>query len=237
MAAQRTTRRTTKNSIRRDEHNNGEISTDDNQRTDVQRESNPGTSESVENVMTSGLDEFVKHSSDSVAENKDIVDGNDLDMSLFGNADASEFSDNPFEVAPGTYWAALIEATPKKNEDGNISLKMVWQIEESDNEYEGNKVTKYQTIINKKQSDMSPDEKRSMKFWKLSLRRGFDLSEDQMNSLKISDLLGRKAFITTTNNTSDGITYTNINKITCKRIHDEETKAINEDVTNGGFGI
>lgn len=228
MATQRKPRGAAKSTVRRDELSNGEVATIDNRREDVQRKPDPGTSETVERIVSSGLDEFL--------DNK-VEDINTGDFKLFGQSDATEFSDNPFEVAPNTYWAALIEATPKVNEDGAMSVKMVWQIEESASEFDGNKVTKYQPIVNKPASDMSPEEKRTMKFWKMTLRNGFDFSEEQMNTLAINDLLGRKAFITTKNNEKDGTVYTNIVKVLSKRRYEEENEKVNEAVTSGGFGI
>jgi hypothetical protein len=155
-------------------------------------------------------------------------------INLFGMADAAEVSDNPWDIAPNTYYCTCIDVSFNEKDDGTTSLRIKWQISEPESEYDGNKVSQYHTVcLTKLYKDMDPDEKRSMKYYKLNMRRAFDLSETEMNSLTPQDLLGRKAYVTTVTND----TYTNVKAALCKRLYDEENEAAQDAVTTGGFGI
>jgi len=158
-------------------------------------------------------------------------------MNLFGMADATQVSDNPWEIAPNTYFCTCVDATIKEKEDGNYSLRIQWQINEPDSEYHENKVSQYHTvIIDKLYSEMSAKEKKSMKYYKLNLRNAFDLSEEDMMTFTAQDLLGRKAYITTEINSVDGTDYTNVSKVLSERRYLEENAAA-EVATSAGFGI
>lgn len=153
-------------------------------------------------------------------------------MNLFGMADASEVDDNPFKIDPNTYRMRIINAELTEKEDGNLNLKVVWQINEPDNKYHERKVTQYHRIINKKTKDMDKDELQTMEYYKMFLRKGLDLSETEMNSLSAQDLLNREAYITTSVN-KEG--FNNANKVLCPRLYAEQNGG--ETDINKSMGI
>lgn len=153
-------------------------------------------------------------------------------MNLFGMADASEVSDNPFEIAEGTYFSRCVDVVIKEKDDGNLLLKITWQIDEPDSEYHESKVSQYHTVVNKPYSEMEPSEKKSMKFYKMNLRRAFDLSETDMNTLTAQDILGAKAYVTIVINGE----YTNISKVQSERLYKEENETTTKDMSSS-FGI
>lgn len=170
----------------------------------------------------------------------------DMDLGgLFGDLDIANVSDNPFEVAPGTYRATCTEALVKKNEETDaLSLVIKWTIDEVDSEYHGMPVTEYFGLPPRGvlYEDLDAKQKRALKFFKRRLREGFDLSESEMQSLKPSELMGRDAYITVKltegedKKTGEARTYMNIQTALCPRLYNErnEAKAASD---KGAFGL
>lgn len=154
----------------------------------------------------------------------------DVEESLFGDMDIANISDDPFEVAPNTYWCICTESFIKESEkDGETVTNLVikWQIDEPDNEYHGNTLTEwYKLFPGRKFEDLDPNEKKAMKFLKRRLRRGFDLSEEEMNKLRPSQLIGEGAFVTVVvtegKGANEGKTFTNVRDALCTRLYEEE---------------
>lgn len=157
----------------------------------------------------------------------------DVEESLFGDMDVANISDDPFEVAPNTYWCICTDAfvkvkdEPDDNGDDVVNLVIKWQIDEADNEYHGNTMTEwYRLFPGKKLDDLDPAQKKAMKFLKRRLRRGFDLNEEEMNKLKPSELIGCGAFVTVVvtdgKGANAGKTFTNVRDALCTRLYEEE---------------
>lgn len=150
--------------------------------------------------------------------------------SLFGDMDIANISDDPFEVAPNTYWCICTESYVKEStKDGDtvVNLIIKWQIDEPDNEYHGNTLTEfYKLFPGQRYEDLDANEKKAMKFLKRRLRRGFDLSEEEMNKLRPSSLIGEGAFVTVVvtdgKGQHTGKTFTNVRDALCKRLYEEE---------------
>lgn len=171
----------------------------------------------------------------------------DLDFSggLFGDLDIANVSDNPFEIAPGTYRATCTDAHVKKNEETDaLSLVIKWTIDEPGDEYHGMPATEYFGIPPRgvAYEDLEPKQKTALKFFKRRLREGFDLSESEMQTINPSELVGRDAYITIKHSegedkkTGEARTYMNIQTALCPRLYHErnEAKAVAD---KGAFGL
>lgn len=156
-----------------------------------------------------------------------------VEESLFGDMDIANISDDPFEVAPNTYWCTCTDAYVKvkegAGEDGEdvTNLVIKWQIDEPDNEYHGNTLTEwYKLFPGRKLDDLDPNEKKAMKFLKRRLRRGFDMSEEEMAKLRPSQLIGMGAFVTVVvtdgKGANEGKSFTNVRDAVSKRLYEEE---------------
>lgn len=147
-------------------------------------------------------------------------------MSIFGDLDVKDIPDDPFYVAPSTYWSTCIEAYVQKKDDGTSAFIIKWQINEPDNNFHGSKLQQYFGLP--KSNDMTPDERRSVSFLKKTLRRGFGFTEEEVdnNQVKPSQLAGLEAFVTVTINEGKGEQagkkFTNVNDVVSKEINEEE---------------
>lgn len=171
----------------------------------------------------------------------------DLDLSggLFGDLDIANVSDNPFEVAPGTYRATCTDAHVKKSEETDaLSLVIKWTIDDPENEFHGIPVSEYFAIPPRgvDYEDLTPKQKMSLKFFKRRLREGFDLSESEMQSVKPSELVGREAYITVKHTegedkkTGEARTYMNIQTALSVRLYNEKNAATAAS-DKGAFGL
>lgn len=151
--------------------------------------------------------------------------------SLFGDMDVANISDDPFEVAPNTYWCICTESfvKVKEGDDGEdiTNLVVKWQIDDPESEYHHNTLTEwYRLFPGKKLEDLDPEEKKKMKFLKRRLRRGFDLSEEEMQKLRPSQLIGEGAFVTVVvkegTGANAGKSFTNVQDAMSKRLYEEE---------------
>lgn len=159
-------------------------------------------------------------------------------MSIFGDMDVDDIPEDPFYVAPNTYWCVCTEAkfTDFDKDDGQMFLQIVWTIDEPDNDYHTKNLQKtYKVFPGKKKSDLAPKEIQGLSYLKRDLRRGFDLSESEMQTVNPSELVGSGAFVTSIVNEGKGDNagkkFVNINDTVCKRIFDEENQASNSVVS------
>lgn len=122
-------------------------------------------------------------------------------MSLFGDIDAADIPENPFYVAPGTYYCVLTEANVvAKKDDSGYGLSLKWVIEDEDSEYNGMNVSDWFNVY----PDVSKDElTQKMKQDLSRLRQRFtqmELTTEQQNAMGDEDsrneLIGMKAFVT-----------------------------------------
>ncbi len=169
----------------------------------------------------------------------------DLGGGLFGDLDIANVSDNPFEIAPGTYRATCTDSHVKKNEETEaLSLVIKWTIDEPGNEFHGMPVTEYFGLPPRGVSyeDLEPKQKTALKFFKRRLREGFDLSESEMQTVNPSELVGRDAYITIKHTegedkkTGESRTYMNIQTAVCPRLYHEKNQA-QAAADKGAFGL
>lgn len=170
----------------------------------------------------------------------------DLELDgIFGDLDIANVSDNPFEVAPGTYRATCTDAHVKKNEETEaLSLVIKWTIDDPESEYHGMPVTEYFGLPPRGVSyeDLDPKQKRALKFFKKRLREAFDFSETQMQSLKPSELVGCDAYITVKltegedKKSGEARTYMNIQTALSPRLYNEKNQA-QAKADTGAFGL
>lgn len=147
-------------------------------------------------------------------------------MGLFGEVDAADIPENPFYVAPGTYYCVLTEANiqAKKNvkdddpSDSGLSLK--WVIEEEDSEYNNQNVSDWFNLYpNITQDEVTPKIKQDMSRARQRFTQ-MGLTTEQMNELDDeearAELIGMHAYVTVKEtpdkNDPDKI-YTNIVKV------------------------
>lgn len=163
-------------------------------------------------------------------------------MSIFGDLDVSEISDDPFGVANNTYWAVCTDAKFKEK-DGNTAFVITWQIDDPGGEYDRSKITEYYSMYpGLTWAELDGEQKKRMKFLKLRLRRGFDLSEKEINTIAPAALINKGAYITTKQNpASDGAIdsttgkprmFTNITDALSRRLFEEEGGTVGQQNSN-----
>lgn len=162
-------------------------------------------------------------------------------MSIFGDIDVDEISEDPFYVAPNTYWAICTEAVVTKFDKdfdpmADTFLKIVWTIDEPDNEYHGKNLQQlFKIFPGKTKADLTAKEIQGLSYLKKLLRRGFDLSESQIQEMEPSELIGKEAYVTSIVNEGKGEnagkSFVNIRDVVCKRILDEEASESNSVVS------
>jgi len=165
-------------------------------------------------------------------------------FSLFGDMDVSNISDDPWEVAPNTYWSTCTEALVKEStKDGETKTQLIikWMIDEPESEYHGNTLTEWYSLFpGRAWETLDANEKKALKFLKRRLRRGFDLSEEEINRLRPSQLVGGEAFVTVVvrdgTGANAGKQFTNVQDAVSKRLWEEEKgeQAVSDA---GSFGI
>lgn len=121
-------------------------------------------------------------------------------MGLFGDVDATQVSDNPFYVGPGTYEAVVSEATLWVDEEEikNPAIFISWTIDD-ESEYSGNSVSDRLAVFpDISEEDITPQIRKQFSFTKSRLKQ-MGLDEDQMNVLlddeNLEDLVGLEATI------------------------------------------
>lgn len=158
-------------------------------------------------------------------------------MSIFGDIDVDEINEDPFYVAPNTYWAVCTEAKVTGFEGNpDTFLKFSWTIDEPDNDYHGKNLQQlFKIFPGKKKADLTAKEVQGLSYLKRLLRRGFDLSESQIASVNPSELIGAEAFVTSVVNEGTGEnagkSFVNVRDVICKRIFDEEQQENNSVVS------
>lgn len=153
-------------------------------------------------------------------------------FSLFGDMDVANISDDPWEVAPNTYWCTCTEALVKEStKDGEVKHQLIikWMIDEQESEYHGNTLTEWYTLFpGRAWDDLDANEKKALKFLKRRLRRGFDLSEEEINKLRPSQLVGEDAYVTVVVRDGQGANagkqFTNVQDAVNKRLWEEENE-------------
>lgn len=148
-------------------------------------------------------------------------------MGIFGDLDVSDIPDNPFYIAPNTYWCVCTGAD-RYERDGQESLVIKWAIDEPDSEYHGNNISRWFSMPDlegRSWADLDSDEKKALKFLKFMLRRGFDLSEEEIDSVSNDDLVGKEMYVTTVvtpDKENPEKEYVNVRDVVCKRLFDEQ---------------
>jgi hypothetical protein len=114
-------------------------------------------------------------------------------MSIFGDLDVSNISDDPFKVEPNTYKAVVTESGIKEK-NGNKGFTFKWTIDEPDSDFHGRSVSEYYSLPATEDTElMSSEEKRSISFLKKRLREAFDFSPEEVNSASPDDLMRKEA--------------------------------------------
>lgn len=142
-------------------------------------------------------------------------------MGLFGDLDANDVPDNPYYVAPGTYYAVLTQANrvEKKDKSGE-GLSFTWQIEDEDSEYNNNSVQDWKNIYpDISQDEVTPNIRKALSFLKQRLTE-MGLTPEEQNDLlepgNLEELVGMHAYITvveTPDRNDPDIKYSNIKSI------------------------
>lgn len=157
-------------------------------------------------------------------------------MSIFGDLDVNNVSDDPNAIEPNTYWMIATDAKIiERKSDGKPSLVVTWQIDEPGSEFHGKKTQDWLTVNPTPELDWSqldPKVKNGLKYTKQRMRKAFDFSEAEMNGLNPSDLVGKGAYVTLKKNGD----YTNIVNALSKRLYDEENGSNVNSATNT-FGL
>lgn len=148
-------------------------------------------------------------------------------MSIWGDADASKFSDNPFHVAPNWYLAVSVECYEKEIDvaEGQSQLVVKWKIKAPGTEYDGLPVPDRKTYWKRDEEDLDGEQRRANSFLKMMLRNAFDLTPDELNNFTPKDHgLNREAMIEVTNNpdkNNPDIIYNNIRSVMSRRLYEE----------------
>lgn len=143
-------------------------------------------------------------------------------MGLFGELDASDIPENPFYVAPDTYYCVLTEANvvDKKDSTGQ-GLSFKWVIENDDSEFNGMNVSDWFNIYpDITQDEMTPKIRQDMSRLRQRLTQ-MGLTTEEMNDLDSDasareELIGMHAYVTvkeTTDKQDPEKVYTNIVKV------------------------
>lgn len=140
-------------------------------------------------------------------------------MGLFGNQDAAEVPDNPFYVAPDTYYCKLVEANRVEKKDGSgEGLSFKWLIEDEDSDYNGNTVQDWKNIYpNIADYEITPNIRKDFSRLKQRLSE-MGIPESEMDSLldNLEDLVGMYAYVTvveTTDRNDPTKKYTNVRTV------------------------
>lgn len=138
---------------------------------------------------------------------------------LFGELDASEVPDNPFYVAPDTYFCVLAEANKVEKKDGSgFGLAFKWVIEEEDSEYNKNNIQDWKNIYPDITADeVTPDIRKDNARLKQRLIE-MGVPESEMSGLldNLEDLVGLHAYVTVTETTDKNDptkSYTNVKSV------------------------
>lgn len=155
-------------------------------------------------------------------------------MSIWGAADASKVSDNPFHVEPNWYKAVVAECYEKEIDvdEGKSQLIVKWKIQAPGTEFDQLPVTDRKTYWKRPSEVLDGEQRRSNSFLKLMLRNGFDLTPDEVNNFTPKQGLNRKAMIEVTNNPDKDnpeILYNNIRNVLSYRLYEEKNGPISGD--------
>lgn len=138
---------------------------------------------------------------------------------LFGELDASEVPDNPFYVAPDTYYCVLAEANKVEKKDGSgFGLAFKWVIEDEDSEYNKNNIQDWKNIYPDISADeVTPDIRKDNARLKQRLIE-MGIPESEMAGLldNLEELVGLQAYVTVTESTDKNDptkVYTNVKSV------------------------
>lgn len=141
----------------------------------------------------------------------------DDDEDIFGDVDINEVSDNPFDVADGTYPCVLSSAKISRKEGEETRwLKLEWKINDPESEYDKMTLREQHKLPPRglKFKEMDHKAQQSLKFFKMRLRQAFDMSETQLSTFKPRDLIDKEAMVTVEHNQGTGDnsdkTYVNV---------------------------
>lgn len=142
-------------------------------------------------------------------------------MGLFGDMDAADIPENPYYVAPGTYYCVLSKAerVEKKDKSGE-GLSFTWVIEYEDSEYNGNQVQDWKNIYPDLTSEeITPNIRKSLSFLKQRLTE-MGLSPEEQNTLlepgALDELIGLHAYVEiveTTDRNDPDKKYSNVKRV------------------------
>lgn len=142
-------------------------------------------------------------------------------MGLFGDMDAADIPENPYYVAPGTYYCVLSKAerVEKKDKSGE-GLSFTWVIEYEDSEYNGNQVQDWKNIYPDLTSEeITPNIRKSLSFLKQRLTE-MGLSPEEQNNLlepgALDELIGLHAYVEiveTTDRSDPDKKYSNVKSV------------------------
>lgn len=126
-------------------------------------------------------------------------------VSIFGDLDMDKVPDDPFAIDPRTYRAVVVEAdvkTSTRDGETNSFLVIKYAIDEPGDDFHGENVwDRYGIWPNTKWDDMTPAQKKTIKFMKQRLREGMDLTQEEIKNFSDpSTLIGKTLYLTIVQN-------------------------------------
>ncbi len=163
-------------------------------------------------------------------------------MSIFGDLDVDEISDNPFEIPDNTYFVTCVKSEFGEK-DGTRSFRLGYKIEMAESDYHGLPISDWFSPINgetESASDLTPAQKQKLSHLKKRLREGFDVSAEKMATLNPSELLGRNLYVTTRTSSDKNPAvdrkYVNVVSALSPRLYEERT-ANNANAASSSLGM
>lgn len=162
-------------------------------------------------------------------------------MSIFGDLDITQVSDDPFAIAEATYYCTCTDAKIIEK-DGNRILFTQWTIDAPGTEYDNMKIPSRNFLPPadaKSADELDGDQIRSLKFLRKYLREAFDLSESEQQKFTPEELLKKTAWITTVNKPGkeSDQKFVNIRTALCDRLYEEQAAKYNENATAAGSSV
>lgn len=126
-------------------------------------------------------------------------------MGIFGDLDAKEISDDPFNPADGTYHGVISKCETKVSKKGNLGLYITYKVTEGPEE--GKEVLEFKLIPEPKGQPTKEELQQASWLKQRLLSLGVD--EDDLNTVENEDLLNREVVFTVEKRGE----YTNVTKV------------------------
>ena len=147
-------------------------------------------------------------------------------MSIWGEADADEISDDPFRIEENWYLARAVELYEKVVDaaEGHSQLIIKWKINEPDSQFNGLPVRQNPSYYKKRNDELDGEQIQRNGFLKLLLRQGFDLTPEEIKTFNPKMGLGKLAMIKVVNNpdkNNSDVIYNNVAAVLSERLYKE----------------